>query len=123
MKNIIRTPRLAQYFNNQKDLEVPYYYAMAKLKELDCTNVGLVTHLDSYEYPLFVIQKTMQPGRQGGFYPLFVENASAALFSDEPDVCAVMAIDQGEKWRPPGAYESWPRVFKRDRVTLYAESL
>lgn len=119
-KNILRTPRIAQYFNTNRDYEVPFYYAMQKINDIGCREVGLKTHLDSYEYPLVAIQRINHPGDTVNFHHVFVENASATLSRSGPEVCAILAIDQDDNWLPPTSYGAWQNIYRRYRVQVFA---
>lgn len=118
-KNILDTTRIIQYFNNNRGPEVPYYYAVVKLKALGCGNVGLMTNLDSYEYPLFSLQREIDSRTDISYYHLFVTNDSARARERAPELCAILAIDQAPDWQPRGAYGGWRSVFQREHAQIF----
>lgn len=119
-KNILINPRLPQYFNNRRALEVPLYYAMAKINSLGCDRLGLVLNMNSLEYPLVPIQKDIAPERNMLLQHIFVDNPSSRLASTSADICAILTIDQKPSWQPAEPYASWKAVYRRDTVQVFA---
>jgi 4-amino-4-deoxy-L-arabinose transferase-like glycosyltransferase len=79
--------RVSQYFKNQPELKEPYRQVIEKLPD-GCTRVGLILHMDSWEYPLWVLGKISN--RRLSLEHVKVENDSKQYGEADFIPCAII---------------------------------
>jgi len=93
--------RIHRYFIGRPQIEMPYLELMAHLESLTnkthCKNIGLKTIDDTWEYPLWMLarERNLDVNFRHIDVP-FKETPQAPT----ADLCAYVAIDQNEQWRP-----------------------
>ena len=55
---IFDTPRIDQYFSNYPSRAYPYKEAVKRIKSLECKTIGLLSHGECWEYPLWALLKS-----------------------------------------------------------------
>jgi hypothetical protein len=53
--SILATSRIEQYFRNNSSLYAPYLGATQYLSDIHCSEIGIITGQDDWEYPLWVL--------------------------------------------------------------------
>jgi 4-amino-4-deoxy-L-arabinose transferase-like glycosyltransferase len=88
--SVLQVPRLSQYFVNNRSLEVPYLALTAQFADTGCTEVGLQTGSDDWDYPLWVLVRRATADRARVVY-VDVRNVSAQLNSTAAPPCAILS--------------------------------
>jgi hypothetical protein len=91
--SILVTPRIEQYFANQRALLAPYRRAARAVAAAGCAEAGLVIGGDEFEYPLWVLLAE-EAGRPVSLRHVQVGNDSAARERPVAPPCAVVAVGQ-----------------------------
>ena len=114
--NVLSSDRISQYFKNEPPLAIPYERAAALVRATQCTEVGLITGGNDWEYPLWVLT-----GAANGCLRLehiAVDNVSRRM-SVGFAPCAVIAT----RPEPDGeiAYRgtTYKKVLEADPVTVF----
>ncbi|MCJ7434108.1 MAG: glycosyltransferase family 39 protein [Anaerolineales bacterium] len=93
--NIFETDRAQQYMNRNKSLYRPFIETVDLLNRKSCSNIGLVTDADGWEYPLWVMLKKDLPDVH--IEHINVENVSSRFSEDPPynqfEPCAIVMIN------------------------------
>jgi hypothetical protein len=93
--NILETDRSIQYFSRDKTLYDPFMETADLLGRRSCSQVGLMTNEDSWEYPFWVVLRQVQPNAQ--VEHVNVDNISSRYSSAPPfstfSPCAVVVIN------------------------------
>ncbi len=92
--SIFAHSREAQYFRNRPDIAASFLQTADYLTAAGCKRVGLITDIDSWEYPLWVLLRN-RLGTGVYFEHVNVENASIekALQSESEKLCVVVSMD------------------------------
>jgi len=109
-RTVFNTPRLEQYFANERKLLEPYRAAVDYVDALGCSQVGLIVSSNSWEYPLWVLfkekGKTVRlehlevPGLQVNHYPLGDFSPCALIVSDREKPVWMKGWDEGRAFLP-----------------------
>jgi hypothetical protein len=91
--SILVTPRIEQYFANDRALLGPYRRAARAVAAAGCAEAGLVIGGDEFEYPLWVLL-AKEAGRPVAVRHVQVGNDSAAREGTVAPPCAVVAVGQ-----------------------------
>jgi len=93
--NIFETDRAEQYMNRNKSLYAPFMETVDLLNRKSCSNIGLMTDWDSWEYPFWVMLKKDLPDAH--IEHVNVDNISSRFSSQFPfsafSPCAVVVIN------------------------------
>ena len=86
--NIFTQKRAQQYFANRPDYYQAYENQVDAINNLQCNDIGLITSIDDWEYPLWVLTRTL--GKEVYLEHIFVENPSGVLTTDFSP-CAILS--------------------------------
>jgi hypothetical protein len=88
-RSIFAMSRTDQYFTSRPGMRAPYTAAVQVLRERNCTQVGFLSDLDGWEYPLWALY-----GAVVHIEHVAVSNASARenSGSEQFEPCAVFAV-------------------------------
>jgi hypothetical protein len=86
--SVLCSDRMSQYFKNRPDLAIPYERAAALVRGTQCTEMGLITGGDDWEYPLWVLTGAARGRRR--LEHIAVDNVSGRIPVDFTP-CAVIA--------------------------------
>ena len=75
--NVLITNRLNQYFSSSPDKFMSYQQVSMAIGDQQCTDIGLMTNIDDWEYPLWVM--TEESGSHIHFEHILVDNPSGTL--------------------------------------------
>lgn len=89
-RSVLQVPRVNQYLVNNRGLESPYLTVAAQLADTGCTDVGLQTGNDTWDYPLWLLVRQATAGRARLVY-VDVRNVSAQLSSPSAPACAILS--------------------------------
>jgi hypothetical protein len=94
-ENIFETDRAQQYMNRNKSLYRPFIETVDLLNRKSCSNIGLMTDWDGWEYPLWVMLKKDLPDIH--IEHVNVKNISSRFSEDPPfdqfEPCAIVMIN------------------------------
>ncbi len=64
-QTVFNTPRVEQYFRNDRSFYEPYVSAINEIADLNCHDIGIYMDFNHWDYPLWVIaeQKLSRPFR------------------------------------------------------------
>ena len=85
--SVLRKGRLVQYFAKSSDNYAAYDEQSKLISELPCNDIGLATHNDDWEYPIWVMTKAY--GRDIHLEHVLVDNPSVK-FDDGFAPCAIL---------------------------------
>jgi 4-amino-4-deoxy-L-arabinose transferase-like glycosyltransferase len=107
--SIFTTSRAAQYFANRPYLRESYFEAASVVRAVGCTDVGLVSSHDDWEYPLWIVLRDAA-GSPARLEHVFVRNSTSsvanptaafhpcAIVSINPTINAALATEFTEIW-------------------------
>jgi hypothetical protein len=75
--SILETERLRQYFANRPDLFAAYEKQVEAVNDLQCNDIGLMTGIDDWEYPIWVMMEASD--KHFHLEHIFVNNPSGSL--------------------------------------------
>jgi hypothetical protein len=87
-------------FRNRPELKADYMGAAKFLETQSCFDVGLSMNHDDWEYPLWVLLGTGQPGSRYRLEHIGVRNASRKKTDPSFQPCAVLVIGRPGDYRP-----------------------
>ena len=87
--SILDTERSRQYFANRPDLFTMYGKQVEAISDFQCNDIGLMTDIDDWEYPIWVMTKTYGMN-DINFEHILVDNVSGKLANDF-DPCAILS--------------------------------
>jgi 4-amino-4-deoxy-L-arabinose transferase-like glycosyltransferase len=88
--SVLQVSRLNQYFVNNRHIEASYLAVTAQLADAGCTEVGLQTGVDAWDYPLWLLVQRATAGRAKVEY-VDVVNVSKRLSPPSDRPCAILS--------------------------------
>jgi hypothetical protein len=109
--SVLSRDRRSQYFKNRPEIELSYNRAADLVRETQCTQVGLITGVDDWEYPLWVL--TGAASGRLRLEHIAVNNVSGKMSVDFTP-CAVIA-----SYPQPHEETSYKKVLEEGSVTVF----
>lgn len=123
--DIFTENRIDQYFATLKFIEAPYIQAAKTLKELNCSNVGVIVDRNSifFEYPFWVLLQNEQPGNAISMRNVNVRNVSRHIYHKEQHIppCAVVMVDSNAPSALQSNNTTYVRKWGSDVISVLAE--
>jgi len=117
--SIFTKDRISQYFTNQPELEIPYRKAMAQLPR-DCSRVGLLLGINSWEYPIWVLRNVS--GKHLSIEHVKVENVSNKYTNPDFLPCAIIEDDPNPEQEIVLNGAIYQNVFQRSPISVFSLS-
>jgi hypothetical protein len=110
-RSVVATPRMAQVFRNEPQIQPVYEAAVELLGEMRCQRVGLVLGGNDWEYPFWPLLR-VRFGTDLRIWHVLVTNASARVAAPEFGLpCALLVVgresDGGLVWEGRRFIERW----------------
>ena len=120
--SIFTTSRIEQYFINSRSLMRPYFESAQILSHLHCSDIGLITGMSGFEYPLWILlrENTSEIVR---IEHVNVTNISQGLYSgnhlNKSNKCAIFTLKSNPKNTVSIGNSVYSREWSSGRVNLY----
>jgi len=111
--------RISQYFTNQPELEMPYRQAMAHLPR-DCSRVGLLIGIDSWEYPIWALGNIS--GKHLSIEHVNVENVSNKYTNPDFIPCTIIEDDPNPEQEIVLNGVIYRNIFRRSPISVFSLS-
>jgi hypothetical protein len=111
--SVLTTPRIDQYFANRPDLREPLREAADQIRKSGCRQIGILTHENGWEYPMWQLTRDISPH----FEQLFTD--LDRLRREEWEPCLLVLIE----YPPPGSapdLSDWREVWSTTKARLFA---
>jgi hypothetical protein len=121
-QSVLLTNSVEQTFRPRPEARESYEDLIEFMLTQKCTQVGLVTGGDSWEYPLWTLLKSSEQ-KELNIEHVFVDNESQQILSEEPfssfSPCLWIALDISPQAETPLLTEAFDKVWQRPGVMVF----